>query len=96
MISLRRVEGDSMLPCLKHGQIVLVISSKKLKPSDVVIFRHNDLEKIKRINEIKEDKLYLLGDNSNKSTDSRTYGWISTESVVGKVYFPRTKKTNYS
>ena len=34
-----------------------------------------------------EDKLFVLGDNREKSVDSRTYGILSETSVRGKVFF---------
>ncbi len=64
-----------------------------LKVGSVVIFEHDNKEKIKRISEIKDGKLYLLGDHPEASTDSRNFGWIETDVVVAKVIWPRVPKS---
>jgi hypothetical protein len=64
-----------------------------LKVGSVVIFKHDNKEKIKRISEIKDGKLYLLGDHPDASTDSRSFGWIDTDAVVAKVIWPRVPKS---
>ena len=33
-----------------------------------------------------EVKLWFLGDNLNDSIDSRRYGWIEKDKVIGEVY----------
>lgn len=89
MIYLRRVSGDSMQPKLKNGQIILAVSFKRPKTGNVVIFRHNGLEKIKRLVKIRQDEVYILGDNPQLSTDSRTFGWLPISAVKAKVIWPR-------
>lgn len=90
---LRRIVGDSMLPTLKPGHIVVGTSRYTgLVPGDVVVVRHGGLEKVKRIKELKHDHLYLVGDNENKSTDSRTFGWLHVSVVAAKVIWPRTRR----
>jgi len=56
----------------------------------VVIIRHNGKEKIKRVHEVADDKLFVLGDNAAASTDSRDFGWLPRETVTAKVIWPRT------
>lgn len=90
MLMIRRVTGGSMRPALRHGQIVVAIRRRKnLQIGDVVVFRHDNLEKIKRITRLDIDKLYVEGDNKTQSTDSRRFGWIDITSVLGKVILPR-------
>lgn len=64
----------------------------RLKVGDVVVFEHRGKEKIKRIVDIREDKLDLRGDNKSASTDSRDFGLVETDQVLAKVIWPRTVK----
>ena len=85
-IMLRRVEGESMLPALKNGRILVGYKwFKDLEAGDLVIVHHDNLEKIKRVDRNDGDRLYLIGDNSGSSTDSRHFGWVSKSQVLAKV-----------
>lgn len=59
---------------------------------NIIIFEHEGKEKIKRISEIKDGKLFVLGDHSEASTDSRSFGWIETDAVIAKLLWPRAPK----
>lgn len=86
---VRRVFGVSMEPFVGAGSLVVARGFlMRLKKNDVVVVKQNGLEKIKRILHIKQGKIFLIGDNPQKSTDSRHFGWVSTSSVVGKVIWP--------
>lgn len=86
---LRRVSGSSMEPNLKPGQLVIARGFfLNLRPYDVVIIRHNGLEKIKRITQIKDRTIFVEGDNPNQSTDSRHFGWLPIADVIGKLTYP--------
>jgi len=85
---IRQVHGDSMLPTLKPGQLI-VGRYKTLKNGDVVIVRHQGLEKIKRVTAISGDSLFIEGDNPRASRDSRQFGPVLKENVVAVVTFPR-------
>lgn len=78
-----------MLPHLIPGRIVLACQSRRLKPGDVVILLHDGLEKIKRISNIDDNKVYVLGDNSGASTDSRQFGWVERQYIIGRIFWPR-------
>lgn len=61
------------------------------RPGDVVMVRHNELEKLKRVKKSRGDKFYVLGDNPARSTDSRHFGWINSSDVVGVVIWSRRR-----
>ena len=82
-----------MAPKLKPGQLLLASALfKSLKPGQVVILQHDDKEKVKRIERVDGNKIFVIGDNLLASTDSRNFGWLSAESIMGIVYWPRTAK----
>jgi len=90
LLTVRRVVGESMLPTLPPGKLVVAIGwHGPLQKEDVVIIRHRGLEKIKRIHSIANQRLFVLGDNPFRSTDSHAFGWLDSNAVVGKVIWPR-------
>ena len=89
---LFQVEGDSMLPSLQPKQRLLV----KLRPHDgrspspgtVVVCHHPsniNLVITKRVWQSNDGWLELRGDNPAASTDSRQFGQVSLEQVIGEV-----------
>lgn len=94
MLALRRrsafrVDGDSMLPTLAGGDIVIVKPGNTFSENDIVLARHpfrHDVKILKRICSISPDgSVHLVGDNPSESTDSRTFGAVSIESIIGRV-----------
>lgn len=89
---LRHIVGKSMLPSFKEGGILVGLGwFAGIKPSDVVIILHEGREKVKRVHKVRDGELYVLGDNSDLSTDSRDFGWLPLEVVTAKVIWPRTE-----
>ncbi len=83
---LRRIQGDSMLPTLRPGRLVIATSSfHEIIPGKIYIFSHDGLEKIKRAARVDETRVYFLGDNLADSTDSRHFGWVSRDQVKAKL-----------
>lgn len=83
-----------MEPNLKNGQEILVSSIpyffKSPKVGDIIAFSlaRRDLANqpiVKRIKEVRKDKFLVRGDNKG---DSREYGWIERERIIGKVIYP--------
>ena len=83
------VEGDSMTPTINNGAIVLVMRLATYSVGDIVMADHpyrSSVKILKRVAKIEPNgALHLIGDNSAESTDSRTFGAVSIESIIGKV-----------
>ncbi|HSX46586.1 MAG TPA: nickel-type superoxide dismutase maturation protease [Patescibacteria group bacterium] len=89
---IRRVVGHSMVPILPPKTLVFGLRYfRKLKPGEVVVVEHEGLEKIKRIDQIENDQVFLLGDHPETSTDSRHFGWLPLEAIKAKIVWPRTR-----
>ena len=87
-----RVVGDSMLGTLSEGDLITYkkINSKNpdLEVGDIVIASHpksNSKLIIKRIHGMYQNKFDLRGDNLLFSTDSREWGLIELNLIIGKV-----------
>ena len=79
-----------MWPKLAHGRVVVASGwFRSLSPRDIVILEHEGREKIKRIQRIARDKVFVVGDNSPESTDSRHFGWVDATIIRGKILWPR-------
>jgi phage repressor protein C with HTH and peptisase S24 domain len=79
-----------MAPALASGQLVLASAWLGApREGDLVIIRHQGLEKIKRVARTKPKRIYVLGDNASSSTDSRDFGWLDTANVTAKVWWPK-------
>ena len=85
MLLVRRVVGASMEPSLYEKDIVIAFR-KKPKIGDIVIVKAGEREVIKRVAKISPPALlYLLGDNEQESTDSRSFGAVPCSSLLGVV-----------
>jgi len=93
LVVLRRVMGDSMSPMLVPGNVVLGVWPRRIAAGDVVIVRHGGLDKIKRVANLRQNEIFLTGDNYLQSTDSRDFGWLEHTTIVAKVVWPKVKRT---
>jgi nickel-type superoxide dismutase maturation protease len=85
---VRRTVGKSMEPTIKSGKLLFTSSYSKISEGSVVIIKLDGKEIVKRIKIIDGDKFFVLGDNSEMSTDSRTFGWVNKDNLIGKVVWP--------
>jgi len=96
-VHLYFVPSMSMYPTLKPGEFILLdtwaYQDKTPSLNDVVVFEHG-IEKqhlVKRIRPwpngglTKETLWYVMGDNRSSSQDSRYFGGIASEQLLGKV-----------
>ncbi len=87
--SIFKVKDRSMLPSIPENSYVLTMKRKELKIGDVVVAMHpyNNMKIVKRVALCDENGIFLIGDNLDESTDSRTFGQISHTGILGKVVF---------
>ena len=82
-------KGDSMHPSVKNNQKIIFkeFCYQKIKIGDLILFKHPIIVNrivIKRVSKITSDgAFFVLGDNPTFSTDSRTYGTVCSESIIG-------------
>jgi phage repressor protein C with HTH and peptisase S24 domain len=79
-----------MTPKLRPGQLLLATRVvRRLRPGQVVIINHHGQEKVKRIERIEDNKIFVIGDNLQLSTDSRHFGWLEPREVIARVVWPK-------
>lgn len=80
-----------MIPTLRPGQDVISFNwayfGKKPKIGDIVIIKQDGKEIIKRIQNVHDREVFVQGDNEEESTDSRHFGSVKQEQIVGKVIY---------
>ena len=89
----RRLEvvGDSMRPTLEPGdRLVLRAGHRRLVPGDLVALpdpRRPSRIVVKRVAAVESGGMRVLGDNAGASTDSRLFGPVAPEQVLGRVVY---------
>ena len=89
-----RISDPSMEPGLRAGDYVVVnrwaYRSKRPAVGDVVVLRHPRepaLHIVKRVSALHgPGKVFLVGDNAVSSEDSRVFGPVSQDLIVGRVW----------
>jgi signal peptidase I len=94
------VDGESMLPTLEPGEYLLAVRPGAIRAGSLVVVEHPDrpgYEIVKRMAAMQgeqvggrvlgPDEYWVVGDNEEGSTDSRTFGPISAAAVRGRAVF---------
>jgi nickel-type superoxide dismutase maturation protease len=94
------VEGDSMAPTLRPGEYLVAVRSHRVVGGSLVVVEHPGrpgYEMVKRVaatpgervadRVLGPDEYWVVGDNEDGSTDSRTFGPLSAEALRGRVVF---------
>lgn len=91
------VSGDSMEPTLSSSDLVVVSRFSYPENGDIIAFKSNGDSLVKRVvagdgevydgEYIKSGEYYVLGDNESSSVDSRYFGTITKEQILGVVCF---------
>ncbi|MFF8378821.1 nickel-type superoxide dismutase maturation protease [Streptomyces sp. NPDC015661] len=85
---IAEVTGISMVPTLLHGDQLLVQYGARLRAGCVAVLRHplqQDLLIVKRLIERRDGGWWVLGDNPDAEGDSRVFGAVPPELVLGRV-----------
>ena len=89
--SLFVVAGDSMLPALRPGDCLLISRRARIASGDVVVVRRPHIDGlllVKRAVTREDGGWRVLSDNAAAGIDdSRAFGVLPDECVVGKVLF---------
>ena len=91
------IPSESMSPTLQTGDIALidtwVYQDQPPQVNDILTVKRsaNSMVLVKRLTKIRSDQnqteLFIEGDNQNRSVDSRRFGWIPDDYLIGKVKF---------
>lgn len=80
-----------MEPTIVNGKAILVSKIPYLfsepKVKDIIAFRNRKEVLIKRIVKISSDKYIVEGDNQRDSLDSRNFGFVAKNDILGKVIY---------
>lgn len=83
-----------MQPTIKDGTAVLVnrlaYLLKKPKIGDIVVLKRQKyiIKRIAAINPSADgEQVFVIGDNQKESNDSRHFGWIGKDNILGKVIY---------
>jgi phage repressor protein C with HTH and peptisase S24 domain len=71
------VSGPSMVPTLRHGDVLIALHGVSVRPGDVVLARYRTMPErlvVKRAVRIEEGGWWLASDNSFAGGDSASHG----------------------
>ncbi len=91
LLTCFRVAGTSMLPAFRPGDYVFVSQIpyflRSPRAGDVVVCRHPKTRRplLKRIAAVQHEAYHVAGDNAAESSDSRHFGALGRDGILGKV-----------
>lgn len=87
-LRLVRVEGESMLPTLEPGDVLLLMTPRgglpKLGSLVEVLDPRDQRPLIKRVTQVEASRYWVEGDNPCASRDSRAFGALGEGEYVGR------------
>ena len=87
-IAVYKVRDRSMEPAFHDGDYVIVNRwARRFNVGDVVIAEHpnESMRLLKRVKRKNAGSYFLVGDNITRSTDSRRFGPVRRQDILGKV-----------
>jgi len=93
MFKIYRVRGNSMQPTLNEGDYVVAFSRlvcKFVKPKIgtlIVVDHPEEGVMIKRVAEVLEKHVRLVGDNQAESITSAVMGNVEFQNIIGRVFY---------
>lgn len=94
--SFYHIPSISMSPTLIPGDVILidtwVYQKQNMVSGDIIVFQHPNrnvimVKRIKNLRGEEEKAIFVIGDNKKSSIDSRRFGWIPGDNVLGKATF---------
>ena len=79
------IAGPSMLPTLVPGEWWLGVRTRVIHPGELVLFRRLGLTSVKRAVRAEAGGWWVEGDNPGASTDSRHYGPVESDCIIGRL-----------
>ncbi|HEX8001186.1 MAG TPA: nickel-type superoxide dismutase maturation protease [Mycobacteriales bacterium] len=79
------VNGVSMIPTLAPGEWVVVRRTRTPAPGSAVVVKRPDRYVVKRAVRVADGGWWVEGDNAAASDDSRTFGPVPADAIVGEV-----------
>lgn len=86
LINIFKASGHSMEPIIKNESFFIASSIplkiSKLKKGDVILFKNENKNIVKKVSEIENDKIFVEGENK---FDSKKFDPINKNEIVGKI-----------
>ena len=77
-----------MAPALVEGDVIVTkLHKKHPKNNEIWVFELTNNKIVKRVKKIQSVEIWFEGDNINHSWDSRHFGYIKTDQLVGQAKF---------